>query len=189
VIPAASRSRAIRGWRCRPDALRHARSAAPLPLARALSSALADVTHDRAAALTAKVAASAGVSADLAGFSTLSEERLLEAQKSATALDAAGMGDLVAHGLALGPVIDGDLLPQSTRVSIAAGVGADKPLVLGTTDDEFTMALTAQAKALRWVPRRIVLGRLGLHGGVARRISAPMPTSLDSARPASPDVS
>jgi para-nitrobenzyl esterase len=78
---------------------------------------------DRAAALTAKVAASAGVSADLAGFSTLSEERLLEAQKSATALDAAGMGDLVAHGLALGPVIDGDLLPQSTRVSIAAGVG------------------------------------------------------------------
>lgn len=145
----------------------------------ALSSALADVTHDRAAALSAKVAASAGVSADLAGFSTLSEERLLEAQKSATALDAAGMGDLVAHGLALGPVIDGDLLPQSTRASIAAGVGADKPLVLGTTDDEFTMALTAQAKALRWVPRRIVLGRLGLHGG---RRTAYLRANADVAR-------
>ena len=127
-----------------------------------LSGALGDVTGDRARALTAAIAQEAGVTADRDGFASIDEDRLLALQKQATAVDPAAVGALLAAGLSLGPEIDGDLLPRSTPDAFAAGVGADKPLVLGTTDDEFTMALSSAARALRWVPKSIVLGRLGL---------------------------
>lgn len=128
----------------------------------ALSGALADVTPERARALAARIAADAGVSADRAGFAAVPEDRLLELQRKATELSMDSIGETIEQGLGLGPVVDGDLLPRPTVESLRSGVGADKPLVLGTTDDEFTMALTPQAAKLRWVPRSILLGRLGL---------------------------
>ena len=66
------------------------------------------------------------------------------------------------EGLSWGPAIDGDLLTQSTHASIAAGVGADKPLVLGTTDDEFTMVTGRAEGTLRFVPPMLALGGVGL---------------------------
>ena len=57
--------------------------------------------------------------------------------------------------------LDGDLIARPTRESLRAGVGADKPLVMGTTDDEFSMAMADAAKALRWVPRGLLLGKFG----------------------------
>ena len=127
-----------------------------------LSAALGDVEPERARALTAAIAAAAGVSADRDGFASIPEERLLALQKQATAIDPKAAAQMLAAGLALGPEIDGELLPRTTGASFAAGVGADKPLVLGTTDDEFTMIFARAARAMRWVPRSIVLGRLGL---------------------------
>ena len=53
-------------------------------------------------------------------------------------------------------------LDPDTRDALRAGIGADKPLVLGATDDEFTMATTDAAQVLRWVPRGILLGKLGV---------------------------
>ncbi|MBN9176518.1 MAG: carboxylesterase family protein [Microbacterium sp.] len=133
-----------------------------------LSGALADVSRERAIALAEKLATAAGVACDRAGFATLSEERLLEVQRAATAMTPAAMSEMMTTGLGLGPTVDGDLLTMSTVDSLRAGVGADKPLVMGTTDDEFTMALIGQEKLMRWIPRRVVLGRLGLTGTVRR---------------------
>lgn len=127
-----------------------------------LSGALGDVEPERARALTAAIAAAAGVAADRDGVASIPEERLLALQKQATAIDPKAAAEMLAAGLSLGPEIDGELLTRTTGASFAAGVGADKPLVLGTTDDEFTMIFAGASRAMRWVPAGIVLGRLGL---------------------------
>ncbi|MEX0161193.1 MULTISPECIES: carboxylesterase/lipase family protein [unclassified Microbacterium] len=129
----------------------------------AISGALGDVSASRAEKLGRALAASAGVAPTVAGLSTVSEDRLLALQKKATQLGPSSMTTMIEEGLPLGPVVDGDLIVRTTRESLRAGVGADKPLVLGATDDEFTMVFGgAAAKALRWVPRTVLLNRLGL---------------------------
>ncbi|MHA7987706.1 carboxylesterase/lipase family protein [Rathayibacter sp. CAU 1779] len=128
----------------------------------ALSGALADVRPDRAEEFGRSMAEQAGVEPTRAGWSTLSEERVLEVQKKATELGADALSSVLDDGLQLGPAVDGDLILRPTPDSFRIGVGADKPLVLGTTDDEFTMAVTGAAKTLRWVPRGTLLRRLGV---------------------------
>ena len=128
----------------------------------AISPALGDVSAERAQAFGASLAASAGIAPTRDGFASLTEERVLELQKKATELDSGSIARIVDEGLGLGPVVDGDLLPRPTRESLRAGVGADKPLVLGATDDEFTMATADAGGALRWVPRGMLLGKLGV---------------------------
>ncbi|MDF2506955.1 MAG: carboxylesterase [Microbacterium sp.] len=138
----------------------------------AISGALGDVAPARAEAFGRGLAAAAGVEPTVAGFSTLDEDRVLAVQKKATELGPSSVGSMIEEGLPLGPCIDGDLLPRSTRESLAAGVGADKPLVLGATDDEFTMVFVDAAKKLRWVPRSLLLGKLGLRKAVRREYLA-----------------
>ena len=128
----------------------------------AVSGALADISEERARAFGRTMAAAAGVEGTRAGFASVSEDRLLELQKKATAMTPASMGKIIEEGLPLGPCIDGDLISVPTRESLRAGVGADKPVVMGTTDDEFSMAMEHAAKTLRWVPRGILLGKLGV---------------------------
>ena len=86
--------------------------------------------------------------ADRAGLSSLSEERILELQKQLT--DPAAGGDPMDLLRELdrqtgSPLGAGDRRRPASRSrtidAIAAGVGADKPLVLGATDDEFSMIL------------------------------------------------
>lgn len=129
----------------------------------AISGALGDVSATRAEAFGRALAASGGVTPTVAGLSTLSDERLLALQKKATQLGPSSLTTVIEEGLPLGPTIDGDLLPRPTRESLRAGVGADKPLVIGATDDEFTMAFAGKtAKALRWVPQSVLLNRFGV---------------------------
>ncbi|MET4156459.1 carboxylesterase family protein [Agromyces sp. PvR057] len=128
----------------------------------AISGALADVTPERAEAFGRELAAAAGVEPTRAGFSSLSEERILELQKKATELGPDALESMIDNGLALGPSIDGELLVRSTRESLAAGVGAGKPLVIGATDDEFTMAFAEVEKKLRWIPKSLMLKKLGM---------------------------
>ena len=129
----------------------------------ALSGALGDVSEARARAAAVRIAAAAGVTPDRAGFASVDEQRLLELQKPVTALTPATIGDTIAHGLALGPAIDGDLLPRPTIDALRAGVGSDKELVLGATDDEFTPAAMS-IPAVRWLPRTFAFRALGLRG-------------------------
>jgi para-nitrobenzyl esterase len=130
--------------------------------AYALSAALADVSPEKAESFGRTLAVSAGVQPTRAGWSALPEERVLELQKKATELDADALGSVVKDGLPLGPAVDGDLIPRATPESLRAGVGADKPLVLGATDDEFTMAVAGAQNSLRWVPKGVLLGKLGV---------------------------
>ena len=121
-----------------------------------------------------RLADAAGVPPTRAGLSTVSEDDILELQKKLTSPEAAGKGmagmrSFVDGGLTLTPVIDGELVPQTAPAAFAAGVGADKPLVLGTTDDEFSMVLNGVKDKLRWIPARLLLGRLGFAGSARSR--------------------
>ncbi|TQJ30086.1 carboxylesterase/lipase family protein [Microbacterium sp. SLBN-146] len=138
----------------------------------ALSAALVDVSPERARTTTARLANLAGVTPDRAGFASVPEERLRELEEKAAASDSTDrIGtaiELLAGDLPWGPVLDGDLLARPTLDSIADGIGSDKPLVIGTTDDEFTMLTDAAGPVLRVVPPALALGRLAL-GRATRR--------------------
>ena len=138
-----------------------------------ISGAAADVTLAEAEEFGRRLATLGGVEPTRAGLSTLSESRVLELQKQLT--DPAPGGDpmgmlrsFIEDGLSLGPVIDGELIPHRTVDAIAAGIGADKPLVLGATDDEFSMILDSAKGKLRWVPAGLLLGKVGLTGAERR---------------------
>jgi para-nitrobenzyl esterase len=132
----------------------------------ALSAALADVSPERARAASARLADLAGVAPTREGFAAVPEETLHSLQSKAAAPESrdrlAGVRTMLSDGLSWGPAIDGDLVPESTIAALAAGIGADKPLVLGATDDEFTMVLDSAARALRFVPAGLAFARLGV---------------------------
>jgi para-nitrobenzyl esterase len=132
----------------------------------AASSALGDVSAERARTYSAKLAHLAGVAPTRAGFASVPEERLHALQNAAGAPDSkdpvAVVAALLAQGLSWGPTVDGDLITRPTVDSLAAGVGSDKLLVLGATDDEFTMATERERGKLRFVPVGLALARLGV---------------------------
>ena len=136
-----------------------------------LSGAIADVPRAAARARAERLAALAGVSADRAGFASVDEETLLALQEKAAQTPSknplAVVRELLA-GLAWGPMVDGDLIPRGTLDSLRAGTGADKPLLLGATDDEFTMVTAPAASKLRFVPAGIAFGLLGIPARVRR---------------------
>ncbi|MDR6905572.1 para-nitrobenzyl esterase [Agromyces sp. 3263] len=132
-----------------------------------MSGVATDITLAEAEEFGRRLAALGGVEPTREGLSSLTEERVLELQKQLT--DPAPDGNpmtmlrgFIENGLTLGPVIDGELIPRRTIDAIAAGVGADKPLVLGATDDEFSMILDGAKDKLRWVPAGFLLGKVGL---------------------------
>lgn len=135
-----------------------------------ISGALGDVTRERAETLSRRLAQLAGVEPTRAGFATLSEERILELQQKAQEPEGGAgspfeaMQKFATEGLALGPMIDGELIVRPTMDSLRQGIGADKPLVLGATDDEFSMALDGAKKKLRFIPATFLLGKMGFKG-------------------------
>ncbi|WP_341996325.1 carboxylesterase family protein [Microbacterium sp. LWH7-1.2] len=131
-----------------------------------LSGALADVSVERARSASARLAHLAGVAPTREGFASVPEDALYALQRKAGEPESsdrlAGVRSLLEEGLSWGPAIDGDLLTQPTIDALRAGIGADKPLVLGTTDDEFTMVTDGAKRALRLVPASLALSRLGV---------------------------
>lgn len=139
--------------------------------AMAISPAIGAVSLEAARRFADRVAARVGVRADRDGFASVPEERILAAQKGALTPHLVGalssLATLLDDGLPLGPVIDADVLPRHPLEALAEDVGADIPLVIGSTDDEFT-ALTARFTGLlRVVPVALALALLGL--GRSRR--------------------
>lgn len=135
----------------------------------AISGALADVTPERGAAFTQKMADALHVEPTRAGFASISEEKILEVQKVlSNPTSPKQMTAMLNEGLGLGPAIDGDLIIRPTRDSLRAGVGADKPLTLGATDDEFAMMVSGQEKKMQWVPLWVLLRTFGLTGAAKR---------------------
>lgn len=134
------------------------------------SPALGDIALDRARGIGERLADHLGVTPDVGGFASVSPDRIVEAQERATqepeTKGLAVVRALLRDGVGLGPVIDGDLIPRPTLDSLRAGVGADKALVIGANDDEFTM-ITMGSKILRFVPARLALMALGAPRRVA----------------------
>lgn len=136
-----------------------------------MSGATADVPPHRAREIGMRLAELAGVTPDVEGFGSLTDGRINhlreDASRPANGSPLAGIKALFGQGLSVGPMIDGDLMTRTTVEALAAGIGADKPLVLGATDDEFTMVTDSMKSRLRFVPSWILLLVLGLKG--ARR--------------------
>lgn len=132
----------------------------------AISGATADVGAERAERLGRRLAELGGVEPTRAGLSALDPDRIVELQQAATATASDDPGGaltkLLDDGLSFGPAIDGDLITRPTRESIGAGTGADVPLVLGATDDEFAMAFADAKRKLRFLPSSLLLRRMGV---------------------------
>ncbi|WP_109209086.1 MULTISPECIES: carboxylesterase family protein [Microbacterium] len=132
----------------------------------ALSAARADVAPERARSASNRLARLAEVEPTRDGFASVPEETLRSLQEKASHPESgdrlAGVRTLLADGLSWGPMIDVDLVPEPTLAALRSGIGADKPLVLGTTDDEFTMVLDDAANKLRFVPAGLAFAKLGV---------------------------
>lgn len=131
----------------------------------ALSPALGDVSRERAQSVATQLADLAGVPATRDGFASVDPDVLVGLQQKIGERGGSrlsGIRALLEDGLPWGPLVDGDLLPATTPDSIAEGVGADKPLVIGSTDDEFTMITDEARGRLRFVPAAVALGALGM---------------------------
>lgn len=137
----------------------------------AISPALADIPLAEALVRTRYLADAAGVAQDLAGFRSIPEERVHELQGRAGVLGASGAAGILtalAHGLSWGPVVDGELITRGTVESLHAGVGAGKPVLIGTADDEFVLSDEHARRVLRWVPTRVALAQM-IHDRTTRR--------------------
>jgi para-nitrobenzyl esterase len=101
----------------------------------------------------------------------VTEGRLLELQNGLSTSDEPSdpLAQLAAltDGLTFGPVLDGDLLRRPTLESLRLGVGADKELVAGATEDEFPIGLGDEARVLDDLPPAATLTRVGLPPDVA----------------------
>lgn len=139
--------------------------------AMAVSPALGAVAEPAARRFAQRLAALAGIRPDRDGFAALPEEHLLDLQRRAQKPEGrfrlSSLVTLLNDGLPLGPVIDGDLLPRSPLEALAEGASSGIPLLIGATDDEFTMATARWRTALRFAPVPLVLALLGL--GRSRR--------------------
>ncbi|GAA1542520.1 para-nitrobenzyl esterase [Microbacterium ginsengiterrae] len=136
----------------------------------AISAALGDVPRETARERAERLAALGGVSADVEGYRSLTEKRIRQLQPQA-ATPRKGIGflqDVLTVGLPWGPVIDGELIERPTVDSLARGIGADKPLLLGATDDEFTMVADDDASKFWWVPAGLLLWPFLRDRGVRR---------------------
>lgn len=137
--------------------------------AMSISGALADISVEDAKKISAKVGVELGVPAVKGALEKIPESRILEAQEKVSA--PKGLSDLrsvFSGDLPWGPVVDGEVVKQPTLQAIAAGVGADKPLLLGATDDEFSMVFTDKEKVTKWIPALAALRLAGVKGAAAR---------------------
>ncbi|MDT0158195.1 carboxylesterase family protein [Microbacterium sp. ARD32] len=136
-----------------------------------ISGALGDLPRSLAAERSELLAELAGCEPTLEGFRSVKERQLTRRQYRASLLGKTGLAATTAtlvDGLPWGPVIDDQLILRPTAESFAAGVGAHKPLMLGATDDEFTMVFDRAPWFLRFVPVSVALRVLEKAGALRR---------------------
>lgn len=128
----------------------------------AISAPVPDVSQEAAKKFAHKLAEELGVPNNVGGFKAVSEENLLAVQKKLTDLGPQNIREILDDGLPLAPTVDGNLVKRRALDSIRRGVGADKPLVIGSTDDEMSMMMTEMKNKLKWVPSRLILTMMGV---------------------------
>lgn len=113
------------------------------------------------------LAGRAGVAFSREGFASIGRQQMAELE---SAISSAGLGAmrLMLTGGFFGPVIDGTLIRQHAVEGIAAGHGADKPLVIGANDDEMSGAVASAPRALSALPADLLLAVLGVPKAIRR---------------------
>ncbi|MDP9904716.1 carboxylesterase/lipase family protein [Arthrobacter bambusae] len=153
-----------------------------MPAAQALfsgvwasSPAQSIVTLEKAGETSARLARLAGTEPTAPGLGSLPESRVRELQRKAARGKKGPLTfirSLVGGGLSFAPVLDGDLLTGTPKQSAETGTGGGKPLVLGCTDDEFSLLPERLARLLERVPAGLALRALGLRGSVRDYVGA-----------------
>lgn len=162
-----------------------------LAQAWAASPALADVPEQTARALAARLGDRLGIGAhggvpSLETMRRTTEHDVLRAQPKARRGAGRGLYRLVDELLAIGPVVDGELVERPTMDALAAGAGAAVPLVVGAMHDELALTealvprwLRGATGALRAIPSRATLGAAHVDAATRRAYVAANP---DAAR-------
>ncbi len=144
------------------------------------SGALPLQTTEEARRHGAALAELGGVEWTRTGLSRLSEDDVLDLQERvSSAPPPGGLDAALAHILATGgvdlafmPYLDGDLLSASVDESLAAGVAAELPVIMGATAHEFTAAGSAFAPLLAGEDLTATLGRTSLAPVAAEYVAA-----------------
>ncbi|MGH9047034.1 MAG: carboxylesterase/lipase family protein [Acidimicrobiales bacterium] len=103
--------------------------------------------------LTDRIAGHLGIESTLEAFKKVAPAALVEAQSAVTATAEGSVTDRFGRGLPFSPYIDGEIVAAAPMRAIAAGAGLTRPLLIGTTREEFTamarLAPTDEDKATR----------------------------------------
>ncbi|MGO8959135.1 MAG: carboxylesterase/lipase family protein [Streptosporangiaceae bacterium] len=119
--------------------------------------------------VTGELSAVLGFEATAASLAQVDLDKLIEAHATlrdalAVAPDPARFGrSIVATSMALIPVIDGDVLPVHPLAALAAGAGADVPVLAGTNTEEFRLFFVPSGMAAM-VTDQTLPGFLGVLG-------------------------
>lgn len=165
------------------------------PLFRSVISASgvpADVPLERAQALTAGIAEKLGVDSTAAGFGSVPEDDLIAAQGwSADApqtddpLEILQRMSAMDGTLPFGPIVDGDSYPASVEDALLAGRGADKPLLVGSTLEEFGSFFNSNIDMFSGVDPAEALTLMGASPAVSQGYAAllsDLPTAMLAGR-------
>jgi para-nitrobenzyl esterase len=123
-----------------------------------------------AALVTRELGLALGLEATAASLAGIGLPELIEGQAAvrnalAAQPDPARFGaSIVASSMAFTPVVDGDVIPVHLMSAIAAGAGADIPLLMGTTSEEYRLFLVPSgvAAAITDEVLAAILGAIGI---------------------------
>ena len=145
----------------------------------AISGSPGDLTPADATAMTEELAGRLGVTPDLAGFAGVAELDLVAAQGIGAGLGVPptregvlGAAAAVSASMRMAPMVDGDVLPWTVADGLARGEGANVPLLVGATRDEFSMIGLAAASLFDDADPVDLLVRTGLGPEVAAEYAA-----------------
>ncbi|WP_285036357.1 carboxylesterase family protein [Plantibacter sp. ME-Dv--P-095] len=157
-----------------------------------LSGVPGDVPLEQARSLTERLAAHLGVAPTAAGFASVPETALIEAQAFEATAGGPRDAESILRGmttmdgrLGLGPVVDGELLVDTVDAGLAAGRGADKPLLVSATREEFAGFFTGRPDDFDAVPPARAVHLMGAPESLADAYVATQvgePTSLIAGR-------
>ena len=152
----------------------------------ASSAVLIDLDPGQAMEFTYRLAHELGIPATEEEFQCVDAERMFQAETAASEPEEkgpAGLRSRLDDGLPLAPVVDGDLIPDSVLGSIKKGVGADKPLVIGSNKDELITLSQTIRGPLKLIPPKTVARILGIKGKQLARYAADNPQSFRKGSP------
>lgn len=151
-----------------------------------------DVPLEKARATTTRMAEELGVSATAEAFAAVPESDLIAAQgwglEPSDPADPRAMLRMMSAmdgTLPFGPVVDGEVYGHTVEQALAAGVGADKELMVGATLEEFGSFFASNVELFAGVEPVEALSLLGADDMTAAAYAdalADLPTAIMSGR-------